>query len=212
MGFCLFLPWGKEDLSVKRKVKLWWKKVGSRFDKGLKTLDDDKDVVELATFAKTHQFEVEVYVEHLEGGEGSLCLVSGNVQSTSGNVRIDGGSLNDINGVGGEVENDVSSDDSVSDVHFDDNEEERVLGMDDGFDKAGVGDAEAALNLKTQNMLKTADEVCSPEENTTEVTKKKSGGRRRVNERDGEGSFHPHEESDMGRIVVVDTFNPPNVA
>ncbi|KAJ1427442.1 hypothetical protein SESBI_09697 [Sesbania bispinosa] len=157
----------KEDLGVRGKVKLWWKKVGSRLDKGLRAFIDDKDVVELSTYAETHQCEVEVYVEHLEGGEGSVSLVSGIVQGTTGNandggVRIDGCSLNEINEVGDELENNVISDESVSDFHFDDSEEERILGMDDGFDKAEVGDAEAALNFKIENMLKSVGEGRHP--------------------------------------------------
>ncbi|KAJ1424214.1 hypothetical protein SESBI_11886 [Sesbania bispinosa] len=99
------------------------------------------------------------------GGEGSVAGIPGNVQGRNGTLRIDGGNQNDLNGVGGEEENDDNSDDSVSDVYFDDSEEERVLGMDDGFDKAEVGEAEAALNLKIENMLKTIGENGSPEEN-----------------------------------------------
>ncbi|KAJ1411304.1 hypothetical protein SESBI_21348 [Sesbania bispinosa] len=50
------------------------------------------------------------------------------------------------------VEDDYSSDDSAKDVHFDDSEEERVLGDDDGFELTDIGEAEAALNQQLEGM------------------------------------------------------------
>ncbi|KAJ1413283.1 hypothetical protein SESBI_19830 [Sesbania bispinosa] len=48
----------------------------------------------------------------------------------------------------GNEENEVndSSDDSVKGIHFSDSEEERDLGLDDGFDLPDVGEADAILN------------------------------------------------------------------
>ncbi|KAJ1375684.1 hypothetical protein SESBI_50732 [Sesbania bispinosa] len=45
-----------------------------------------------------------------------------------------------------------SSDDSVKGIHFNDIEEERDLGNDDGFDLPDLGEAEAILNEQIQNM------------------------------------------------------------
>ncbi|KAJ1381097.1 hypothetical protein SESBI_45445 [Sesbania bispinosa] len=52
---------------------------------------------------------------------------------------------------GDEDEND-SSDESLHNVHFDDSEEERDLGSDDGFKLPEVGVADAALNEELQKM------------------------------------------------------------
>ncbi|KAJ1376307.1 hypothetical protein SESBI_50083, partial [Sesbania bispinosa] len=52
---------------------------------------------------------------------------------------------------GDEDKND-SSDESLNNVHFDDSEEERDLGSDDGFNLHKVGVAEAALNEELQKM------------------------------------------------------------
>ncbi|KAJ1385499.1 hypothetical protein SESBI_41623 [Sesbania bispinosa] len=49
-----------------------------------------------------------------------------------------------------------SSDESLKDVHFDDSEEERDLGLDDGFDLPEVGEAEASLNKELEKMKELA--------------------------------------------------------
>ncbi|KAJ1433050.1 hypothetical protein SESBI_06266 [Sesbania bispinosa] len=52
---------------------------------------------------------------------------------------------------GDEDEND-SSDESLNNVHFDDDEEEKDLGSDDGFNLPEVGVAEAGLNEELKKM------------------------------------------------------------
>ncbi|KAK7314304.1 hypothetical protein VNO77_39520 [Canavalia gladiata] len=42
--------------------------------------------------------------------------------------------------------------DSINDVHFEDNEEERDTGADDGFNLNEIGEAEIALNEKIHNI------------------------------------------------------------
>ncbi|KAJ1375713.1 hypothetical protein SESBI_50706 [Sesbania bispinosa] len=82
-------------------------------------------------------------------------------------VHVDHGHLE------AEVENDsYGSVDSMRGVHFDDFEEERALGAGDEFNHAYVGQAEAELNKKVNNMKdKHATSVRSP--------MKRQGGRRR---------------------------------
>ncbi|KAJ1428961.1 hypothetical protein SESBI_08681 [Sesbania bispinosa] len=69
------------------------------------------------------------------------------------------GQLNDTgvdkaqHGSDAEDESDASEE-SIRDVHFDDSEEERALGADDGFNYGDVGQAEAELNEKLENMKK----------------------------------------------------------
>ncbi|KAJ1390103.1 hypothetical protein SESBI_37719 [Sesbania bispinosa] len=52
-----------------------------------------------------------------------------------------------------EAESDASEE-SIRDVHFDDSEEERALGADDGFNYGDVRQAEAELNERLKNMKK----------------------------------------------------------
>ncbi|KAJ1438726.1 hypothetical protein SESBI_02997 [Sesbania bispinosa] len=62
----------------------------------------------------------------------------------------------------GETELDYSSsssDESLKEVHFDDSEEERDLGIEDGFDLRDVGQAEEALNEIVENMKNQSDEA-----------------------------------------------------
>ncbi|KAJ1376647.1 hypothetical protein SESBI_49702 [Sesbania bispinosa] len=49
-------------------------------------------------------------------------------------------------------ERDSSDDDSVKDVHFNDSEEKRDLGIDDGFNMPEMGEVETTLNEQVQNM------------------------------------------------------------
>ncbi|KAJ1433090.1 hypothetical protein SESBI_06309 [Sesbania bispinosa] len=49
-----------------------------------------------------------------------------------------------------------SSDESLKDIHFDDSEEERDLGLDDGFDLLEVGEVEVALTKELEKMKELA--------------------------------------------------------
>ncbi|KAJ1406142.1 hypothetical protein SESBI_25311 [Sesbania bispinosa] len=70
-------------------------------------------------------------------------------------IEIVGGNGNEVDNE--ENEKEESSDESVADVHFDYSEEERVLGIDDGFDNCQVGEAEVALNSKIELMRKECE-------------------------------------------------------
>ncbi|KAJ1375419.1 hypothetical protein SESBI_51032 [Sesbania bispinosa] len=62
--------------------------------------------------------------------------------------------VNDMAGGNEDNELNYSSDGSVKGIHFSDSEEERGLGLDDGFDNAEIGEAEAVLNQQIENMKK----------------------------------------------------------
>ncbi|KAJ1420642.1 hypothetical protein SESBI_14217 [Sesbania bispinosa] len=136
----------KKDLGHKGKFKFWWQ-VGSSLEKGLKELCDDEDAMEMSKIVKNNAI-VDVSVVNVEGGRQEGDVIIGNVSA------------------GDEDEND-SSDESLNNVHFDDSEEERDLGSDDGFNLPEVGVAEAALNEELQKMkeltgLTKDDEICGP--------------------------------------------------
>ena len=138
----------KEDVNCRGDFKLWWTRV---HDVGLKELALDSDAIELANFALSSNIEVLVSVDEIN--DGRVVVNKGDV------VALDDGDK----GVGYEVvgvEVAVSKSDS-SDIEsneggfesrsendnegvgFEDSEEERVTGVNDGFD----GEDEDLVNL-----------------------------------------------------------------
>ncbi|KAJ1414014.1 hypothetical protein SESBI_19239, partial [Sesbania bispinosa] len=153
-----------KDLGHKENVKLWWKSKYGSFEKGLKELKNDVDAVEMENYVVGNKYEVQLYVEHLEIGStvqvdsGTNNVVMNMVENEGGTTAEPGGESSrvDMPRVAAEaidmVEDGYSSDDSAKDVHFDDSEEERVLGDDDGFELTDIGEAEAALNQQVEGI------------------------------------------------------------
>ncbi|KAJ1428311.1 hypothetical protein SESBI_09042 [Sesbania bispinosa] len=114
-------------------------------------------------------------------------------------VHVDHGQLEE------EDEDDsYGSVDSMRGVHFDDSKEERALGADDEFNHVDVGQAEAELNEKVNNMKdKHATSVRSP--------MKRQGGRRRGSRQQGETSGVDKDGGNEGTRGNVDGFAPSNV-
>ncbi|KAJ1386596.1 hypothetical protein SESBI_40646 [Sesbania bispinosa] len=98
-----------------------------------------------------------------------------------------------------------SSDDSLRGVHFEDSEEERALGADDGFMHPEVGQAEAELNDKVRMMKeKKGGNIGSPDRETVGETSGR-GGRGR---RGGRVGVEHRGQNDGGN---VETFAPPDM-
>ncbi|KAJ1412895.1 X8 domain [Sesbania bispinosa] len=104
-----------KDLGVDGNFKLWWNLDGNSDVGGWKPLTEDKEASDLATTADENVGEAHIFVEIVDG-----------IQS--------GGT-----GYGATTTMGYSSDDSVRGVHFDDSEEERAVGLDDGFDVGSKG-------------------------------------------------------------------------
>ncbi|KAJ1430880.1 hypothetical protein SESBI_07471 [Sesbania bispinosa] len=141
------------DLGYMDKVKMSWKEKGASFNT-LKPLSVDEDAMELSAHVVLRKCEVEIYVEHSVRFTENvhkvplLLPISGNVVGDVTNPEIVEKVQEAVGVTIGEeaiLQNDVekdsdiheSSDESLKNVHFDDNEKERDLGLYDGF---GVGE------------------------------------------------------------------------
>ncbi|KAJ1428828.1 hypothetical protein SESBI_08938 [Sesbania bispinosa] len=131
-----------KDLGYVDKVKMWWKEKGTPFDRGLKPLAEDDDALELANVAEIEGSCVlnVIVSEQPDCGGSDLTRVR---QSIYENIDEKG---------------DSTDDDSVKDVHFDDSEEERDLGIDDRFNMPEIGEAETTLNEQVQNIKSVVNE------------------------------------------------------
>ncbi|KAJ1402249.1 hypothetical protein SESBI_28144 [Sesbania bispinosa] len=151
-----------KDLGYNSPVKLWWKRKGSKGQFEWVEIKEDVIAVELATHADAKKCEVHVFVEHSvnigtnveenrvltyhEGGGDGVVRdggVSGVRQKLP--IRDKGVIVNEVvnednvdmdDAVGDDTirdDSEASSDESVKDVYFDDSEEDRDMGLDDGF-------------------------------------------------------------------------------
>ncbi|KAJ1410135.1 hypothetical protein SESBI_22161 [Sesbania bispinosa] len=100
-----------KELGVVGNFKLWCNLDGSYDVGGWKPLTEDKEASDLGTAAGENVGEAHIFVEIVDGTQ---IVIGGN----NGSDKPKG----------------YSSDDSVRGVHFDDSEEERTVGLDDGFD------------------------------------------------------------------------------
>ncbi|KAJ1413033.1 hypothetical protein SESBI_19963 [Sesbania bispinosa] len=145
-----------KDLGYREKVNLWWNVAKGRMNRTFRSISWDSHALEMGNYALLHNCEVDLYVEHTQiaepilledstlltykedgdkenveadgiGGEGDSKFDEGDVeQGDDVNVNSKGGGDVDVN--------DFESDDGINDMHFSDSEEERDLGMDDGFE------------------------------------------------------------------------------
>ncbi|KAG5048851.1 hypothetical protein JHK85_009954 [Glycine max] len=142
--------------------KLWWTGV---HDIGLKELTLDSDALELTNFALSNNTEVLVYVEKIN--DGRVAVSKGDV------VALDGGDEgvgNEVVGVQAVVNESDSSDTESNEggsksgsnndnecVIFEDSEEERATGVNDGFDS----EHESLVNLISKKKCRKASHVGS---------------------------------------------------
>ncbi|KAJ1391148.1 hypothetical protein SESBI_36910 [Sesbania bispinosa] len=122
-----------------------------------------------------------------------------------------------------ELDYNSNSDESLKEVHFDDSEEERDLGIEDGFDLRDVGQAEEELNEIVENMKNQSDgantNTESPIDEGLKQSRRPSKGRRntRGRSRNNDARDRPVEEMHMDPSVGegsanVESFVPADVA
>ncbi|KAJ1428958.1 hypothetical protein SESBI_08678 [Sesbania bispinosa] len=131
---------------------------------------EDEHAIEFSSSAVEHKVVGHIYVEHL-GGVGSE--FRDGVDVGVGNVVGQDGVGSGVHfGVGSAVGQEVApdegdgedgeeneSDDSVAGVHFDDSEEERTMGLDDGFGGEGISAVGRRMRKKTVSRRRQAPRV-----------------------------------------------------
>ncbi|KAJ1410726.1 hypothetical protein SESBI_21749 [Sesbania bispinosa] len=149
-----------KDLGYCEKVSLWWNVAKGRMNRTFRSIGWDSHALEMGNYALLHNCEVDLYVEHTQivdpilledsalltyNKDGENENVEGDGIGGAGDTKFDEGDVeqgDDVNGNAkgcGEVDvndfNDGSDfDDGTNDLHFSDSEEDRDLGMDDGFE------------------------------------------------------------------------------
>ena len=118
---------------MKGLVRLWWKHESGSMDEDLKPFRNDIDATAMSDYAHDNKCDVELYVEPKVNLGNAI-----NIVDVIGEQKGNGVVADEIEGNVGEAYSDggdVSSDDgdSVKGIHFDDSEEERMDGVDDGF-------------------------------------------------------------------------------
>jgi hypothetical protein len=134
----------KEDCHVEGKYRIWWYR---NSDDRYISIVDDNDAYEVVKYASEMNTQVEIFVDHsCKGIAASNPIpipdpIPAPNQSTR-QANVDDTTVNDGNDDegGGEHDNDDSSyygsdssEDEAAGIHFDDSEDERALGLDDGF-------------------------------------------------------------------------------
>lgn len=135
----------KKEFKYKQRFRMWWKNPEVEdFEQGLRMVDDDSVTNEMLGVTLRTGEELDVYVEH-EAEEINVVLEIGYGEEGNeeeGHEEEDG---HEEDGYDGGHEHDGfeegwndgggSDVDSVTEIVFNDSEEERDLGLDDGFDE-----------------------------------------------------------------------------
>jgi len=134
--------------------RLWWKTADGTFEQDLREFKDDKDVIQMGNAIKK-KGELEVYVEHNVNGHGTqapICADSSQVtKGLKGKDVVDAIELDTED----EYEKCSGSDsDSCQGIYFDDSEEDRVQGFDDGFVVDG-NEVQVEADLNTENEVQS---------------------------------------------------------
>ncbi|KAK2417184.1 vacuolar cation/proton exchanger [Trifolium repens] len=139
----------KDDCHVEGKYRIWWyRNSGDRYI----SIVDDNDAYEVVKYASEMNTQVEIFVDHsCKGIAASNPIpiptpIPDHIPAPNQSTRqanVDDTTVNDGNDDdegGGEHDSDDSSyygsdssEDEVAGIHFDDSEDERALGFDDGF-------------------------------------------------------------------------------
>lgn len=123
----------KELDTTAGEFKMWWKPTTISLDSGLFKVGDDEDASKISKYATDHNAPVEIYVEYVNEANANasypVCLDNDSVRKDKGKgVAIptdESGSDDDY----------CESEHSDLDVSIEDSEEERDLGLDDGFEE-----------------------------------------------------------------------------
>jgi hypothetical protein len=121
---------------AKNSFRMWWKVEEEIAYKKLRLDVDAKDIVD---YALSNNVDAHIYLEHgvdnMFSVDASVCLELQALNDVVENV--------DAGGFEGDYETDsYSSEDEVKGMDLDDSEDERALGMDDGFGLSDGDDAE----------------------------------------------------------------------
>ncbi|CAI8610067.1 unnamed protein product [Vicia faba] len=105
-------------------MKIWWKQEDGSFEKDLKPFRNDEDASMLSLFTEKNEWEVEIYIE-AKPSTGDLTYMDRLREKNKGQKSLE------------DDENDgqcsESSDETINDIQFEDNEEERMHDFDEDF-------------------------------------------------------------------------------
>lgn len=128
---------------AKNSFRMWWK---VEEEIAYKKLRLDADAMDIVDYALSNNVDAHIYLEHgvdnMFSVDAPVCL---ELQALNDVVEnVDAGGFEEIEGdYGGDSENDsYSSEDEAKGIHLDDSEDERALGMDDGFGLSDGDDPE----------------------------------------------------------------------
>ncbi|CAJ2636292.1 unnamed protein product [Trifolium pratense] len=151
----------KDECHVEGRYKLWWYKPD--FDT-YKIIVNDKGAYQVSKYATKMNTDVQLFVEHSSKG------TTGNNASyveVGNSCEVAGGDANYVEGGGGDEDEHDSGEDMANGISFDDSEDERALGLDDGFN----------VVIEPPNPPKNADVTGAKKSNKKPVSKKKSQGK-----------------------------------
>ncbi|CAJ2658781.1 unnamed protein product [Trifolium pratense] len=154
----------KDECHVEGRYKLWWYKPD--FDT-YKIIVNDKGAYQVSKYATKMNTDVQLFVEHSSKG------TTGNNASyveVGNSCEVAGGDANYVEGGGGDEDEHDSGEDMANGISFDDSEDERALGLDDGFN----------VVIEPPNPPKNADVTGAKKSNKKPVSKKKSQGKTKV--------------------------------
>ncbi|KAJ1435355.1 hypothetical protein SESBI_04857 [Sesbania bispinosa] len=196
-----------KDLGYREVVKLWWNVGKGKKGKIFKSISWDSHALEMCQYAVDNNCEVDLYVEHTLVSqsmllEESTLLTFNNEgekekeeveQGVLGDQKLDddnveegdGGNKSEDSFDGDEEYDGSDSADFSDDLHFSDSEEERNLGMDDGFEETIAEQdvvKEMVLKVKTTPLK---NPILSPAKRAEKLTPKR--GKRNIFEGQSSG-------------------------
>ncbi|KAK2366668.1 hypothetical protein QL285_080025 [Trifolium repens] len=168
----------QKDCNVKDKFRIWWYR---NSDDRYISIYDDKDANEVYNYACAMNTEVELFVDHSCKGvvasnptpipdtipipiPDPINIPATRVENVDdatggGGNSVEGGSEHD--GSDTSYYGDDSSEDEAAGIHFDDSEDERAVGLDDGFDvdlepppPPPMVDVGCSRNIRTKTVAK----------------------------------------------------------
>jgi len=108
--------------------------IDGNLEEDIKPFKDDKDAGKMSKFAADNNCDVELCVEPKDSKIDLCVLLSKGKGVVGADVEQSNKDGSDVDESQYEIDDD-SSDDSMKDVHFDDNEEESDYCLDDSFDE-----------------------------------------------------------------------------
>ncbi|KAJ1435150.1 hypothetical protein SESBI_05080 [Sesbania bispinosa] len=224
-----------KDLGYREAVKLWWIVGKGKKGKIFKSISWDNHALEMCQYAVDNNCEVDLYVEHTLVSqsvllEESTLLTFNNEgekekeeveQGVLGDQKLDddnveegdGGNKSEDSFDGDEEYDGSDSADFSDDLHFSDSEEERNLGMDDGFEETIAEQdvvKEMVLKVKTTPLK---NPILSPAKRAEKLTPKR--GKRNIFEGQSSGVNLAQVDLEVFRAPDVegkDTFDEDYVS